>query len=409
MKRLLTILLCCAGFSSFAQPCITNSSSLSFNGTSSYVSFSSNNGLDPVNGVTVEAWINATSWAFNVFDGTIFCKHSWSSGEQGFVLRAGNNGQLSFNIACVDTTGIPTSWVETVGPTSSMVLNTWYHVAGSYDGDSIRLYINGIRVATNYQPGTMVQASAFPPAIGKLSDPNQFGVQRYWTGKIDEVRVWDRALSDSELLARYPNHIDPAGQTGLIGYWRLNENTGTSTVDLSTSGNNGTLSGATWSTVVPFTNSATTPFIIPNGIVLTSTAAAGYQWNLNGVPVLNATNQVYTAAQNGNYTVTVTDSLGCSATSGVYIVTGVGVGIEEIGNDSHYQIQRSSGQVNIISSTGIIDHVLINDLTGRYVTQESGNGSNTIALNIGTLQKGIYLLIVSDQKNAQSTIRIMLE
>lgn len=109
--------------------CIPNTNSLSFSASS--VEFTSDTNLAPDTAITVEAWIRATSWGINNYDNTILCKHSWSQGEQGYVLRCGNNGQLDFTVCGMDNTGTSISWVSATAPAASMSTNTWYHVAGS--------------------------------------------------------------------------------------------------------------------------------------------------------------------------------------------------------------------------------------------------------------------------------------
>ncbi|MBK7967257.1 MAG: hypothetical protein IPK10_19580 [Bacteroidetes bacterium] len=128
--RLLSTLLLFIGLanSTSAQICVPNTNSLSFAFAS--VNFTTDANLAPANAITVEAWIRATSWATNNYDGTILCKHSWSLGEQGYVLRAGNNGQLNFAVCGKDSAGNPLSWINASSLTGAMTLNTWYHVAG---------------------------------------------------------------------------------------------------------------------------------------------------------------------------------------------------------------------------------------------------------------------------------------
>jgi hypothetical protein len=63
---------------------------------------------------------------------------------------------------------------------------------------------------------------------------------------------------------------------------------------------------------------ATTPTITAAGDLLTSSSAATYQWNHNGVPIPGATGQTYTALLDGFYTVSITDANGCGATSAPY-------------------------------------------------------------------------------------------
>jgi PKD repeat protein len=66
------------------------------------------------------------------------------------------------------------------------------------------------------------------------------------------------------------------------------------------------------------------PTITQNGSTLTSSPASGYQWQFNSVDIAGATNQSYTATQNGFYTVIVSDSNGCVNSTTLYVdVTGI--------------------------------------------------------------------------------------
>lgn len=346
--RLLTLLLLLAGPAASAQPCINNTHSLSFNAAS--VGFTTANNLAPDSAITVEAWIKATSWAFNNYDGTIVCKHSWSQGEQGYVLRAGNNGQLDFSVCGINASGVSISWIGATSPVAAMQLNTWYHVAGTYDGDSLRVFINGVQKGATSLPDGMITGLAYPVCIGRLSDQAQ-SQTRYWAGQIDEVRIWERALTATDILSRSSTHLNPALETGLVGYWRCNDGSGTQVTDQTTNGNNGTTSGTIWSTNVPFNQTAVTPVIFPNGFLLTCLQPyTTYQWNLNNVPISGAVSQTWTAVANGAYTVTVTDSVGCSATSASYIIAGAGLAkirpdaIEFLNQEDQFTIRMKNGE-----------------------------------------------------------------
>jgi hypothetical protein len=198
MKKILTLLLlaCCSNV--FAQPCSPNTHSLSFNGTfNQYATINSQTNLNMTDVVTVEAWIYPTAFAATSASGSIFCKHGWSSGEKGYVLRAGDpSGILSFNLAG-DSLGTNVSWKHAESPAGSLTLNTWTHVAGTFDGTSVKVYVNGVLVGTTAFTGGIVP-SAFRPRIGKMSDTVQVA-QRFWNGLIDEIRVFHRALSQTEI------------------------------------------------------------------------------------------------------------------------------------------------------------------------------------------------------------------
>ncbi len=379
------------------SPCINNTNSLSFSAAS--VNITSDVNLAPDTAITVEAWIRATAWGVNVFDGTIACKHSWSQGEQGYVLRAGGSGQVEFKIA----TNI--SWQGPASPIGSMNLNTWYHVAGTYDGDSVKVFINGIQQGSLYMPTGMVPGTAYPWRFGRLSDPSQ-AQTRYWSGQIDEVRIWNRSLTASEILARYDHHLDPAQETGLVGYWRFNDGNGTTVTDQTSNGNNGTLAGAVWSTLVPFNQTAATPVVFPNGLLLTSTlTAVAYQWNLNGTPIPGANSISWTAQANGSYTVTITDSAGCTATSGPYIIASVG--LEETDRPD-WVVLRNENTFIFQSKKGLLlDRISIYNPAMQMVFDKELKGSE-VEWNAAGAAPGVYFVQITDRDNRTGQLKLFV-
>jgi hypothetical protein len=324
MKKIHFYLVLCAllPFSSRSQ-CVPNTSSIAFNAGPAYVSLVSNT-LDDSTAFTVEAWIYPQGWANLPSDGTIYCKHSNSLGKAGYVLRAGQVGRLSCAFAGVPSAGGVPDWVEVVSDSNSIILNKWTHVAGTYDGTNLKIYIGGVLVKDSAFTGHL-HPSSFAAAIGKFSDPSaSFG--RYWGGWIDEVRVWGRALTQAEIVANTGHHIDPTLQTGLNGYWRFNEATGTTTADETGNGNTGTLHSASWVTQVPF-GSLTAPVIgwSSSGGYLFSLEPTGNQWYYNNSLLPGDTLQFLYPQQNGNYYVVVTNADGCTASSTPYTITTVGM------------------------------------------------------------------------------------
>ena len=296
--------------------------------------------------------------------------------------------------------GASISWVGATSLSGAMSLNTWYHVAGTYDGDSVRVFINGVKQGATALPFGMIQSLAYPIRIGRLSDQTQ-GQTRYWAGQIDEVRVWDRALDTAEINSKRSHHLDVAQETGLVGYWRFNAGSGTNVVDQTLNANNGTTSSTTWSALVPWNQTTTAPVIFPNGNTMTSSITASfYQWNLNGLPLGGANSQIWTALANGTYTVTITDSLGCMATSGPYIITGVGIG--EIAPEN-ILVKNESTQLIISLRNGeeIRSIEVYNAAMQRIDTKES-QGKEVI-WEKGYLAKGIYTVIIQT-KNIRSGV-----
>ncbi|UOU99128.1 glycosyl hydrolase family 18 protein [Chryseobacterium daecheongense] len=127
--------------------------------------------------------------------------------------------------------------------------NTWYHVAATYDGATMKIYINGVLDASKSQTGSVDSSGAFNVGYS-------YNISRNFNGKIDEVRVWKRALSQTEISQNTCNVSLPA--TSLTAYWKFNEGSGTSVQDHSGNGSALALTGVdntNWSTDVACTTS----------------------------------------------------------------------------------------------------------------------------------------------------------
>ncbi|MEF9480017.1 glycosyl hydrolase family 18 protein [Chryseobacterium sp. 1B4] len=125
--------------------------------------------------------------------------------------------------------------------------NTWYHVAATYDGANMKIYINGVLDATKAQTGSVNSTGAFN--VGYL-----YNTSRNFNGKIDEVRVWKRALSQTEISQNMCNVSVPAAS--LAAYWKFNEGSGSTVQDTSGNGVTLTLTGvdsSNWGTDLPCT------------------------------------------------------------------------------------------------------------------------------------------------------------
>ncbi|HNS12782.1 MAG TPA: T9SS type A sorting domain-containing protein [Bacteroidia bacterium] len=407
MKQSLLLLFAFSFTLAAAQPCIPNSNSVAFDGTGSYIDFGSATAIDTLSGpVTIEAWIFASAWGFNSAQNSIFCTHGWTNGEQGMVLRAGGTGILSFNIAGIDTQLIPVSWQEVESPINSIPLNTWTHVAGTFSGTDLKVFVNANEVASIPFFGRIVPSS-YGAKIGKLADQNQ-SPGRYFSGNIDEVRVWNRALSASELSTSMGTHLDPTGAIGLVGYWRLNEGSGVSISDLGNGSGNGTAINSSWSLNVPFNEVPPMPVITWNGSALISSASFNNEWNLNGTPIIGANGTSHVPTQNGTYTVTTTGLNGCSATSLPYLLTSVGLG--ELSSDRAIMIWPNPAQdliyVKVNTRLEGEAELSIYDIRNKLVRQtyRSEAGNQGVSINISDLPRGVYRLSIvcgSDKLNTR--------
>ena len=154
-------------------------------------------------------------------------------------LGIDTDGTLRGNIWSCNNTGL------TAGILS---MNTWYYVTLEYTGTQEQLYLNGTLMNS-------VTCTRSPPttqylAFGATDSTNSGGFTDtgYFPGKIGDIRLYNRALSQSEIQSLYTageaTLHNLANRNGLVGEWSFDEGAGTAARDSSGSGNTGTLVGS---------------------------------------------------------------------------------------------------------------------------------------------------------------------
>jgi len=150
--------------------------------------------------MTLSAWILADAYSQN---GRIVTKGG-ASGARGWSLGVESTGNYAFQVA-INSTSLASL------QTGPVVLGTWTHLAGVYDNSgtpSMKLYTNGVLAVslTSGVPATQYNPAATAVSIGNRAD----GLGTRWDGKIDEVRVYGRALSAAEIAALFaPPPVTP--------------------------------------------------------------------------------------------------------------------------------------------------------------------------------------------------------
>jgi hypothetical protein len=117
------------------------------------------------------------------------------------LTLTGNTAKPQFHIA-VNNIGY------CVVADGAIPLNDWTHIAGTYDGETLRLYVNGILVKTEDSPSGPIDSSNDYLYIGKPPS------NAYYYGKSDEVAIYSRALGDSEIAVLASEPVDTATGTG---------------------------------------------------------------------------------------------------------------------------------------------------------------------------------------------------
>ncbi len=165
---------------------------LVFNGTNSRVFVNASSSLNFTAGMSLEAWVFPT--AAQTGNRTIIYRE-----QDVAYLRASQAAR-----ARVPAGGgtIGGTVLQTTGSTA-LALNTWQFLTVTYDGTILRLYVNGTQVASGTATGALA-TSLNPLWIG---GNNPFG--EYFQGRIDEVRVYNRALSAAEIAVDQTTAITP--------------------------------------------------------------------------------------------------------------------------------------------------------------------------------------------------------
>jgi len=209
-----------AAYSTDKAPVIDNDYALAFDGVDDYVHVLNSGALEPAN-VTLAAWLKSSSpgspssYRYIVHKGGKFCSAA------SYAFYTGGSGGLYFYIFNGST------YKLSPGPLASSIWNgEWHHVVGTYNGSAVRLYVDGAEIGST------------PTTIGigyGLPDTNDFFVGTYggtcptiathFNGLIDEIGMWDRALSDDEIAALSVG----VGSVGwlpplVLEEWTLNEN-----------------------------------------------------------------------------------------------------------------------------------------------------------------------------------------
>lgn len=157
---------------------------LYFNGANSWVTINDSPSLDLTNSMTLEAWVYPTS-AMSGWRAVINKEQPGGFGAAYYLAANSNLNQPELAVYTTD-------WHKLYGG-PSLNANQWIHLAGTYDGTTLRLYVNGNQVSSQPQTG----------GIDVTNGVLRIGGNSYWgeffQGRIDEVRIYNRALSASEI------------------------------------------------------------------------------------------------------------------------------------------------------------------------------------------------------------------
>jgi uncharacterized repeat protein (TIGR02543 family) len=164
-----------------------------FNGSSAYVALGNWN----ISGssLTLTAWVRATDWK-STEDVRIISKATGTQEQEHWWMLSETDNKPRFRLKAGGST-------STLVGTSTLPLNTWVHLAATYDGTTMRLYQNGVLVGGLPKTG---QIESGPAAINIGRSPVG---GHYFSGIIDDVRVYNRTLTAAQITTNMNTAVIP--------------------------------------------------------------------------------------------------------------------------------------------------------------------------------------------------------
>ena len=334
-------------------------------------------------------------------------------------------------------------------------LNTWQQYALTYDGSFLRLFRNGL-ITDSVSASGVISSTATSFYLGNLVFS---GTNFLLDGQMDEVALWNRALTPQEVLCIYKNKVN-ATSTGLQLYYDMNtgiaggNNSGILTIPDISNHINGVLqnfsmtgtssnfvngvdhatvitdtlcSGQTYSfngqtltqagvytatlvsslncdSIVRLTLISNDTTVNQNQAVLTAVQTGGvYQWvdcNNSYNPIPGATNQTYTATANGSYAVIITAN-GCSDTSACHTVVTVGIHEYSVSNWNTYP-NPTVNDFTIVTNEIINNaEIIISDISGKQISRMTKDIKYQYAVDVSTLPCGSYIITLKTEKKTE--------
>ena len=349
-------------------------SAFNFDGVNDWININNSNSLNPTSQITISAWVNTL--AYNVSNASMVVNKGWDQGPGHYdILIFSSNNKSRFVIGS-------NIYVES---NSNINLNQWTFITVSIDSLTMKIYINGTLENTVLQNNNnSFGTNTDPLYIGKHDYNN---APYYFNGKIDDIGIWNRALTQAEITDLYNGcqlsvNAQPKNQT------------------------------------ININNNA-------QFIVGSSDALATYQWqtdlgvgfqNLNNVGQYSGTaNDTLdianvTLSNNSQPFRCIISSGSCTDTSNVAVLTvNNNTGINEVSQSNLFSVypNPANSQINVKANAKLLGSIYtVYDNTGKLVLTGKINSENTV-IELGNLSGGIYLFSVGE--NLKQTFKVIKE
>ena len=197
---------------------------LQLDGVDDYVDCGNDERLNITDAITLSVWVNTNDAGNGQFNPYV------TKGDQSYAIKHRDNNYIEF---CIYDSGWHTVW----SPVDSSFNGAWHHLAGTYDGSELILYVDGVLAANSLHTGS-INGSTFNVNIGRNAEITD----RFYDGLIDDVAIFSRALNGTDI-----NNLMNNGGASFIGdpnleaLWELDESSGTIAHDSSGNGIDGSL------------------------------------------------------------------------------------------------------------------------------------------------------------------------
>jgi hypothetical protein len=170
---------------------------LSFDGVNDWVTVADANALDFTTAMTLEAWVFPTA--------------SGAGSWRNVLIKERANGEV-YNLYSNTSSNVPEVYVVratqagtplATSGTAAVPLNAWTHLAATHNGTMVRLYVNGVQVGTRAVSGALLTSTG---AL-RIGGNSLWG--EFFQGRIDEVRIYNRALSAAEVQTDMNTPVQP--------------------------------------------------------------------------------------------------------------------------------------------------------------------------------------------------------
>jgi len=162
---------------------------------SDYINCGNDSSLNIADAITISAWAKPfTVTGIHVVVG----RHTGGADAGGTIRFNGSNVQVIINIGG--------SYINFTTTDNSIVANEWYHILYTYNGSIEKIYVNGIEKASRNNSG-VIYTPVSGNWIGKTS------ACQYFHGLIDDVRIYEEALSSAQIKKLY---VQGSGEIGLV-------------------------------------------------------------------------------------------------------------------------------------------------------------------------------------------------